>query len=93
VPRIRLPAAEVYAGLPYSPAANDVWACAVVLFTIAVGAPPYEVPCDSDAAFTCLFQGGTRQVADAYMRHAVATQRAPLLSDLLIGASGFKNHR
>ncbi len=63
-----------------------MWACAVVLFTIAVGAPPYEVPCDSDAAFTCLFQGGARQVADAYMRHAVASQRTPLLSDLLIGA-------
>jgi serine/threonine protein kinase len=74
---------EIFSGQSYSPSANDIWSCAVMLFILSVGAPPFTQPRPCEASFNLIFhqRGGVRQVADAYSgwNHRFSDQ--PMIGD------------
>lgn len=50
-------APEVFAGRPFVPPLADSYSLGVVLYVMLTGAPPYELPAESDLRFQYIFNG------------------------------------
>ena len=72
-------APEIYNGrIPFNGYASDIWGLGIILFTLAVGTYPYEVPNRLDQCFRIIMEGNLEALL-----HAWRVQLSTLLIDLI----------
>jgi len=59
---------EVYGKKDYSPQKADIWCLGVMLFMMLAGAPPYEIPNNTNPAFRFIIGGRLREVLTHWRR-------------------------